>query len=1134
MRALGYRRSATVLIGVFVLALVATTGAGASVKSHLGIRLHFQSARHGRLSAARAAAAARIANKRVIVVLRNQHRIRTASVAARRARARVEARERRPLLSRVRRSGGRVTRQFRTLNAFAATVSANERAQLRANRGVARVLPDVVVKLPAQANAQQPGFNPGAPNLPTPQPQPTSGICPTDPAKPLLEPEALQTTHTAFTDPATPQAQNLVDGAGVRVAFFADGLDINNPDLIRPDGSHVITDYRDFSGDGPDAETGAAEAFGDASSIAAQGRQVYDISQFVNPAHPLPPGCNITVRGMAPGASLIAMKVFGENSLAFSSEIVQGLDWAVNVDHANVLSESFGSQPIPDTATDLIKQFNEQAVAQGITVVQSTGDGGPEATVNSAASSAAEIAAGANTNFRGYAQTVSYGFQFAGNGWLSNQISSISTSGVDQGNHNLDLVAPGEVGWALCSPNIAVFTECVDFAGKGSGLQQFGGTSESAPLIAGAAALVIQAYRQAHGGATPSPMLVKQILTGTANDLGFPSEEQGAGQLDSLKAVQAAQSIDGGTPTGHGLVVRDTQVNVTAPGGTSVNRGVSVTNAGAVAQTVSAGARAITRTIRDDFATVNISDAGPTFIDQFGSPRPFATTTFTVPAGTDRLVEFDAWPGPNARVGVALIDPNGIYSAFTRPQGNGNHGQVDLERPTPGRWTALVFRRDGVFEGPVHLEFTSQRFGSVDTVTPSSLRLAPGQTGTFQLRTRLPNAPGDSIHDLVLTGSAGDQSTVPVTLRALVRLHRSGGRFAGTLIGGNGRGGSAGQLDTFEFDVPSGKPALNVGLTFKDDAGTNIDATLVDPEGNARSVTDTVRQAADNSLTQTHELQAFRVNPQAGRWKFVIDVTNPVGGNALSAPYSGEISFKPLSVRTHGLPTSARTVLTAGQPHTVTLDVRNDGVATEDFFADARQNAFANIQLASLVAQPTPLPVPPGRNPPVFLFPTQTDSVLAAAQATLPMRFDLTFFFGDPDVASDGVPAGGIATAQVSGTELSQGLWAVATVPVGPFAAPLTPGRAVGIAIAHTRDFDTDVASPQGNIWEEAAGIDDGPRGFNPVTIDPGKRGTLALTITPSAAPGTIVHGTLFVDDWSNFDFFGDEAVAIPYTYTVG
>jgi subtilase family serine protease len=38
----------------------------------------------------------------------------------------------------------------------------------------------------------------------------------------------------------------------------------------------------------------------------------------------------------------------------------------------------------------------------------------------------------------------------------------------------------------------------------------FGGTSESAPLTAGAGALVIEAHRKIHNGATPSPALVNR------------------------------------------------------------------------------------------------------------------------------------------------------------------------------------------------------------------------------------------------------------------------------------------------------------------------------------------------------------------------------------------------------------------------------------------------------------------------------------------------------------------------------------------------------------------------------------------------------------------------------------------------
>src|SRR5262249_8147196 len=143
------------------------------------------------------------------------------------------------------------------------------------------------------------------------------------------------------------------------------------------------------------------------------------------------------------------------------------------------------------------------------------------------------------------------------------------------------------------------------------------------------------------------------------------------------------------------------QIDLKGQQGSSPNvPAVRVTNVGTSTQTVHASTRQVASTLSNTTGTAQLSDtSSPTFVDQFGASRPFAQVHFNVPSGADRLVAFLAWPGPNARVGVTLIDPNGTYTAFSRPQGNGNHGEVDVRSPAAGQWTAIIFRRDGTFEG---------------------------------------------------------------------------------------------------------------------------------------------------------------------------------------------------------------------------------------------------------------------------------------------------------------------------------------------------------------------------------------------------------------------------------------------------
>src|SRR6202042_557477 len=108
-------------------------------------------------------------------------------------------------------------------------------------------------------------------------------------------------------------------GAGVKVAFIADGVNPNNPDFIRANGQHVFVDYQDFSGAGTNAPTDGGEAFLDSRSIAAQGREASNLAGY---GVGLSTACKIRLLGVAPGASLVGLNVFGQAEDAYDSVFI--------------------------------------------------------------------------------------------------------------------------------------------------------------------------------------------------------------------------------------------------------------------------------------------------------------------------------------------------------------------------------------------------------------------------------------------------------------------------------------------------------------------------------------------------------------------------------------------------------------------------------------------------------------------------------------------------------------------------------------------------------------------------------------------------------------------------------------------
>lgn len=1077
-----------------------------------------------------------VGRRRAVIVELVDPRTDRATRAARDAHARSTVAAQAPFLAEVAQVHATKVKPYSLINAFAATLPEAEIAHLASEPGVAAVVPDLPIANPSLArlvgSTGSTGSSPSAPaNASAAAPSPE--ICPPRRDKPFLEPEALQLTHTAFTDPNVPQAQQIVDGAGVKVAFIADGLDPGQRDFFRANGEKVFVDYQDFSGDGIDAPTLGAEAFGDASAIAAQGRKVYFLSKFVNASHPRPNSCTIRVLGMAPGAQLVGLKAFG-SSFGLTSSIVQAVDYAVEHDHVDVINESFGSASYPDDNTDPLSLADDAAVAAGVVVVTSTGDSGTANTIGSPASDPNLISVGGTTSFRAYAQTNAAGFGLTNGTYESNNISSLSSGGVTQEARTQDVVAPGDLGWALCSRKV-IFRGCRADSRAQSNLQIFGGTSQSSPFTAGLAALVIEAYANSHGGMHPSPALVKQIITSTATDLGHPSYEQGAGLIDSLAAVQAAQSIadDNGTPppVGTTLLVSPSQLSARAARGTSNTYAVRVTNNGAEPQTVSAFGRMQGPPVSQVRGQVHLDTSVPTpiYLDEFGTTRWYVIKHFNVPKGVDRLdAAIAARANPRSSwMRMTLIDPRGTLEAYSIPQGPGNYAHVDVRAPAAGSWTAIIAdgsNGDG-FDGPVHYEFTTSRFVPFGTVAPATQAIAPGETAVFEVALTTPIQPGDTSASLQLVGSLGTVESIPITLRSLIATNAAGGTFAGTFTGGNGRG-FPGQSVSYDFDVPAGRHDLGVSLRLRE-RHEAVTGYLIDPEGEVVSTQSNLVGPPDAS-TYTSHMQMFARDPVPGRWELAFAVANPIFGANTTMAYSGALRYDLVDVTSAGVPSGA-VVAAASEPMTATVTVTNSGSAEEQFFVDPRTFAAEpRVLVPATPARGIVLPMQAGAPPPRWSVPTETTALSLRAIATVPVQADLFCFEGNPEVL--GLSVGNSSTAALTASPIAPGRWGANASEIGPYAERATEGMVDFTLRATTRGFDPTVRSSTGDVW--LGTVDRSASAATPLTLAPGETGTITVTFVVPDAPGT-VDGTLFVDDFNAATGSGDELAGIPYQYVV-
>ncbi|AZR72923.1 hypothetical protein BBF96_05670 [Anoxybacter fermentans] len=210
-------------------------------------------------------------------------------------------------------------------------------------------------------------------------------------------------------------------------------------------------------------------------------------------------------RGVAPEVSFFGVKVLDSSGSGTTSDIIAGIDWAVQ-NGADVISMSLGGRAYTDPDSDPLCLAVRNAWNSGVVVVVAAGNSGPAPRSIETPGIEPSIitVAAANDN-----DTID---------WTDDSIASFSSRGPTKyGDLKPDVAAPG-VYIISCEANTG-------------GWVSKSGTSMATPHVAGAAALMLQA----NPNLTPDD--IKTALMNTANDLGYKWEVQGAGEINVWAAI---------------------------------------------------------------------------------------------------------------------------------------------------------------------------------------------------------------------------------------------------------------------------------------------------------------------------------------------------------------------------------------------------------------------------------------------------------------------------------------------------------------------------------------------------------------------------------------------------------------------
>lgn len=272
-------------------------------------------------------------------------------------------------------------------------------------------------------------------------------------------------------------------GGGVKIAIVDTGIDIAHPDF-----AGRITALADFTQEGN-------------QDLSGHGTHVAGIAAGSGKAS------NGKYRGVAPEATLYAAKVLDRDGFGPTSQVIAGIEWAVEQE-VDIINLSLGTDP-PCDGTDALSEVCDMVVERGFVVCAAAGNFGPDLrSVGAPGCARLVITVGASTD--------------------ADQVADFSSRGpTADGRPKPDLVMPGAGIVSARAKDTTIGDPLNEHYTAASG------TSMATPHASGLAALLLQARPDL------TPAQIKSLMISTAADLGARPEAQGAGRGDAFAASQA-------------------------------------------------------------------------------------------------------------------------------------------------------------------------------------------------------------------------------------------------------------------------------------------------------------------------------------------------------------------------------------------------------------------------------------------------------------------------------------------------------------------------------------------------------------------------------------------------------------------